>query len=334
MNQTATPFTATARLIEVPDNPAPPGAVVEWIETGDGARLRTVRWTNPSPPVVGSVVLFNGRTEFVEKYFEVVDELLARGLCVFTFDWRGQGLSHRALPDAMMGHIHDFADFDQDLSLILERVVIPRAPMPLYGLAHSMGGNIFLRYLHDNPGAFAKAVLTAPMLAIKTGIFPYWFARGASRLMSRLTPKSYVWGGSPQSWDHPFEGNVVTSDRRRFDRAMRLVQAEPALRLASPSFAWLEAAFRSMNLARSEEFAQAIETPVLLIGAAHDQIVHPGADMRLIRRMKRGVFALLPCEHEIMMERDDIRQMFWTFFDGFVGVRAYAAGASERMVSA
>jgi lysophospholipase len=312
-------------FVETPDNPIPPGGTIEWVEMGDGARIRTARWMNPVAPVRGSVVLLHGRTEFIEKYAEVIGEMLSRGLCVFTFDWRGQGLSHRALADRHKGHVHDFADFDQDLALIIEKIVLPRASAPLFGLAHSMGGNIFLRYLHDYPGAFERAVLTAPMLAVKTA-FPYWFAMALAQSACALGAEgAYIPGGGPDSWNLAFEGNPVTTDPRRYARMMSLVNAEPGLRLASPTYGWTNAAFRSMTLACSREFAEAIEASVLLIGAAHDQIVHPGADMRLIRRLKHGTFLLLPAEHEIMMERDEIWNEFWRFFDAYIGVSRQAA---------
>jgi lysophospholipase len=305
-----------------PGTQMPPGGVVEWIKTGDGISLRTARWTNATAPVRGSVVLMGGRTEFIEKYAEVIGELLARGYCVFTFDWRGQGLSQRPLADPLKGHVRDFAEFDQDLHLIMEQLVLPRAPEPLIGLAHSMGGNIFLRYLHDNPGAFEKAILTAPMLAIHTGPFPYWAAKQIAGLQSGLgSPENYVFTGGPDTWKGPFEGNTITSDPGRYARHMALVETHPELRLASPTFQWLQAAFRSMSLVQSEEFAHQIETPVLLISAALDKIVKPGADMQLISRMKRGSFALVKAEHEIMMERDDIRSLFWGFFDAFVAAK-------------
>lgn len=321
MQEAAAPFRPLA-FLEAHGTKMPPGGEIEWLKTGDGVDLRTARWMNPAAPVRGTVVLFHGRTEFIEKYSEVIAELLERGYCVFTFDWRGQGLSQRSLEDPLKGHVKDFAQFDQDLRLFMEQIVHPRAPEPLYGLAHSMGGNIFLRYLHDNPGAFAKAVLTAPMLAIKTGAFPQWFARGTAVIQSGFGGgESYVWGGGAQTARATFEENVVTRDRARFDRLEALLEAHPQLRLASPTFHWLEAAFRSMALARSEEFASQIEAHVLLIGAAHDKIVHPGADMRLIRRLKHGSFVLLQAEHEIMMERDEIRRLFWGFFDAFVAAK-------------
>jgi lysophospholipase len=309
-------------FLTAPGTKMPPGGTVEWIKTGDGVCLRTARWMDAAAPVRGTVVLVNGRSEFIEKYSEVIGELLSRGYCVFTFDWRGQGLSQRALADPLKGHVRDFAEFDQDLHLIMEQIVLPRAPEPLIGLAHSMGGNVFLRYLHDNPGAFEKAVLTAPMLAVNTGPFPYWVAQRLAQMQTAFgNAENYVFTGGPGTWDGPFEGNVVTSDAGRYARNMALVRENPQLRLASPTFQWLQSAFRSMALVHTEEFAHQIETPVLLISAALDKLVKPGADMQLISRMKRGSFALVKAEHEIMMERDDIRALFWGFFDAFVAAK-------------
>lgn len=101
---------------------------------------------------------------------------------------------------------------------------------------------------------------------------------------------------------------------------MALLKAEPRLAVGAPTFGWLEAAFRSMHLVASEEFAASIETPLLLIGAAQDQIVLPGADFLLVRRIKRGMYVMLKAEHEILMERTDIRRAFWACFDPFLGL--------------
>lgn len=316
-------------LVTVPGNPAPPGAVVEWLTAGDGVRLRTVRWIQPAHETHGTVLLVQGRSEFVEKYFEVVSELLTRGFSVVTFDWRGQGLSSRQLPERTKGHVRDFSEFDSDLHLVMDRIVHEHGIKPYFALAHSMGGNILLRYLHDFPHEFERAVLTAPMLAIKSPNFPLWVAKSAAALWTAAGAHgSFIFGGAKQDpLAEDFEGNTVTSDRARFDRAMACLKAEPKLAIGQPTFGWVEAAFRSMELVASEEFAQGIETPVLLIGAAHDKLVHPGADLVLITRIKRGMYVLLKCEHEIMMERDEIRRGFWACFDPFVATAANRAPA-------
>jgi lysophospholipase len=310
----------TRDLVLSPGNTAPPGAVVEWLTEGDGVRLRSARWILPAREARGTVVLVQGRTEFIEKYFEVIRELLARKFSVVTFDWRGQGLSSRQLEDTRKGHVGDFSEFDCDLHVVVERVLHQHGVKPYFGLAHSMGGNVLLRYLHDNPHEFERAVLTAPMLAVKTAPFPLWFARGVAALWTSTGSKgAYIFGGARQDpMVQAFETNVVTSDKARFERMMGCLAADPALALGAPTFGWLEAAFRSMDLVKTEEFAAAIETPVLLIGAAYDKLVDLGADIRLVRRLKRGMYVLLKAEHEIMMERDDIRTAFWSCFDAFL----------------
>jgi len=325
-------------LVTVPGNPAPLGAVVEWLSLGDGVKLRTARWILPPHEVHGTVVLIQGRTEFIEKYFEVVGELLARGFSVVTFDWRGQGLSSRQLPQPTKGHVRDFSEFDADLVAVMNRIVREHGTKPYHGLAHSMGGNVLLRYLHDFPHEFERAVLTAPMLEVETAPFPGWLARAVARGATAAgATDAFVFGGAAQDpLAQVFETNGVTTDEARFQRLMACLKAEPRLALGAPTFGWLEAAYRSMELVASEEFAHGIETPVLLIGAAHDQIVHPGADLTLVRRIKRGMYVMLKAEHEIMMERDEIRRAFWACFDLFVGLgaRPYRAEASASTTAA
>jgi lysophospholipase len=88
-------------LTSMPDNPAPSGAIEEHIRAAEGVRLRTARWSPSSP--IGTVVLLGGRGEFIEKYFEVVSELLTRGFAVAAMDRRGQGGSDRPLPNGRKG---------------------------------------------------------------------------------------------------------------------------------------------------------------------------------------------------------------------------------------
>lgn len=319
-------------LVTVPDYPAPPGVVVEWLTLADGVRLRTARWMLPDADAHGTVLLVQGRTEFIEKYYEVVSELLARGLSVVTFDWRGQGLSSRQTPERLKGHVNDFSEFDADIACVVRRVLQEHGTKPYYALGHSMGGNILLRYLRDFPHEFERAVLTAPMLAVKTAPFPLWVAQTmATGFRFAGAREAFVPGGAAMDpLEQVFDSNGVTSDRERFARMMAFLKADPRLALGAPTFGWLEAAFRSMHLVASEEFAQGIETPLLLIGAAQDQIVIPGADFTLVRRIKRGMYVMLKSEHEILMERADIRRAFWGCFDPFIALPTAAQRAAAR----
>ena len=101
-------------LVSIPANPVPDNVVSGTIKTPDGAELRFARWQPPAGRK-GTVCVFTGRGEFIEKYFETIGELVERGFSVVAMDWRGQGLSARELPDANKGHIDDFDMFERDL---------------------------------------------------------------------------------------------------------------------------------------------------------------------------------------------------------------------------
>ena len=116
------------RLVEIPENPAPLGGRVLALRARDGARLRAALWTPPGAR--GTVVVLGGRGEFIEKYFEVIEELLSRGFAVAAMDWRGQGGSERALRNPRKGHVDDFALYLRDVQALVEasaRAELPKA---------------------------------------------------------------------------------------------------------------------------------------------------------------------------------------------------------------
>jgi lysophospholipase len=91
-------MTSPMTLVSIPANPVPEGAVAGTFKTPDGVELRFARFA-PPPGRKGTLCLFHGRAEFIEKYFEVVEDARARGFAVATFDWSGQGLSQHELRD-------------------------------------------------------------------------------------------------------------------------------------------------------------------------------------------------------------------------------------------
>src|SRR5438876_12436703 len=104
--------------VSIPANPVPDAVVTGTLKTPDGVALRFARWA-PPPGRKGTVCLFPGRAEFIEKYFETVRDLRARGFAVAMFDWRGQGLSERALRNPRKGYVRSFNDYGLDLATFI-----------------------------------------------------------------------------------------------------------------------------------------------------------------------------------------------------------------------
>src|SRR5260370_40887347 len=152
-------------LVSIPANPVPDAAVTGTIKTPDGVSLRFVRW-EPPPGRKGTVCLFQGRSEFIEKYFETVRDLRARGFCVATLDWRGQGMSDRALRNPRKGYVRNFDQYQLDIEAFVNEVVLPDCPPPVFALAHSMGATVLLRAAYAGNRSFDRMVLLAPMIAL------------------------------------------------------------------------------------------------------------------------------------------------------------------------
>lgn len=318
------------KLVALPRNPVPSGAVVGCLAGYDAAPLRFARWQATRGPARGTVCLLSGRGEFIEKYFEVIADLRRRGFAVATMDWRGQGSSQRALPNTRKGHIADFSEYDSDLLRFMKDIVLPDCPPPFIGLGHSMGGHILLRAA-ARPGCwFDRLVLTTPMVAFadqKVG-YPQPLARAYAEIAGALgLATAYVHGGSDACEEmSDFAGNPLTSDLERWSRNKAVLEAAPSLGLGSPTVGWLRAAYRSCGLLATPGFAQRVEVPVLMFAAGRDRIVSTRAIEELGVRLKLGTTLLIPgARHEILQETDLLRQRFWAAFDAYLGMETHAA---------
>ncbi|WEK50479.1 MAG: alpha/beta hydrolase [Candidatus Kaistia colombiensis] len=307
-------------LQSFPDNPVPAGAAEQTVTTADGVNLRAAVW-RPAGRWKGTVCIVHGRAEAIEKYYEVVAELLERGFAVASFDWRGQGASDRRLQNPRKGHVDDFSEYERDLEAFIEQVMLPDCPPPYFALAHSTGGLICLRLARRRPQAFSRMVLVSPLLdfggfAPSRGFIN--FAAGAFSLLGlgdALPPGARI----AEVEERGFKGNPLTSDSRRFHRTVAISKARPELAVGSPTIAWLHAACRAMNDASDPAFAAEIRIPTLMIAAGEDKVVSPLAIERFAREMRIGSQIVIPgARHEILMERDPMRGLFWAAFDAFI----------------
>jgi len=307
------------KLISIPANPVPDHVVTGSIKTPDGVNLRFARW-DPPPGRKGTVVVLQGRAEYIEKYFETVRDLRARGFAVATFDWRGQGLSDRALADRHKGYVRNFSEYSTDLDAVMEQVVLPDCPPPFFALGHSMGGAIVIRAFHDGSRWFERVVLSAPMIALSSG--PLRRVAGPLARFMRLigrgsgyvpTADAAVYGSQE------FIGNVRTSDPVRYARNAAVLEELPDLGLGAPTIAWINAAMRLMKRFADPAYAGRIRQPILMVAAGRDEVVSTAAIETFGTNLLAGRHLILPGRrHEILQEQDQYRGQFWAAFDAFV----------------
>jgi lysophospholipase len=307
------------KLISVPANPVPENYVADRVKTPDGVSLRFARWLPPAGRR-GTVCIFQGRGEWIEKYFETVRDLRARGFAVAALDWRGQGLSDRGLRNPHKGYVRDFSEYDSDLDTFMREIVLPDCPPPLFAIGHSTGATVLLRAAYRGHRWFDRVVLTAPLIGL-AGV-------GASATATVIVRSlrlagfggMYVPGGASMVMEmRPFAGNILTSDPVRYARNVAILEAEPKLALGSPTVAWVDAAFRAMRAMGERGYASRIRQPTLIVSAGLDNLVSNAAIEDFASQLRAGShLVVVGSKHELLMEQDRYRSQFWAAFDAFV----------------
>ncbi len=298
---------STAPLFnDIADGPS--GGEARWATCADGTRIRIAFWPGGGR---GTVFLFPGRSEYIEKYGPAARELGARGYSTLTADWRGQGLSDRKLRVPMIGHIGNFAEYQQDVQAMLDMAVHLGLPQPWFLLSHSMGGTIALRSLADGL-PFQSAVFSAPMWGIlfPRNLRPVAIAVSAMALIAgqshRLTPMTTATNYMATA---PFEGNLLTKNQVTFDWLRMQASTRPELAVGGPSLGWLRAALSECShLMRRRP----PDVPALAVLGDDERIVDPRAVRRFMAGWASGRLETYPgAEHEIMMEHAPHRSRFF-----------------------
>lgn len=295
---------------QLPGDPSRP-AEAFWVQADDGTRLRLARWASAADSR-GGILLFPGRTEYIEKYAGVARSLTAQGYDVLVIDWRGQGLSDRLLPDARLGHVGQFADYQRDVVEMVVAATDMGLPRPWHLLAHSMGGCIGLAALHQGLPV-ASAAFSAPMWGINLRQMPHGVAVGMAYLAGRLGRGARPAPGSGSALgtyvlDESFSANLLTADPDEWCRMLREAAAWPDLTLGGASFDWVGKALNEcLRLSRLESPA----VPALVSLGDQERVVSPAAIRdRVARWPGAALLEIADVRHEIMMCTPDHRAAF------------------------
>jgi len=308
-------MTESAPLIDIPEARVPAGGQAEWVEAFDHLRLRAALFPVKGA-VRGSVVLSPGRTEPVEKYYEVIGELQARGFVVLCHDWRGQGLSGRLLDERLRGHAEGVDPFIQDYRLLLNHFEA-RLPRPWIAMGHSMGGGLTLMALSEGEPRFAACALSAPMLGLVTDSWGYPFARLLAFTASHIGLNwRYLFGDPASPFDVTFEKDRLGHERWRWDRYRAQITACPDLALGNLTWGWLDFAMTLSFRLRLPGAVEKITIPTLMVTAGADDRVLTSVSAAIAKRMPNCRYIEIEgAYHEILMETDAIRAVWWTAFD-------------------
>ncbi len=307
------------QLIGLPGNEVPYGLQAGELRTGDGIALRYARSDGPSGRR-GTVCIFPGRADFIERFFETINELTARRFAVAILDWRGQGGSQRLLGNRWRGHISSFRKYDRDFEEFMNQIVLPDCPPPYYALAHSTGGQILLRTIQNHTW-FDKVVISSPFIGLSKRILPGYVIHGIAGI---VTACGFGWMFVPGQPHRPmrasdFPGNRLTSDVGRFSRDTRTLEKAPQLGLGGPTMGWLKATLNSIaGLSRLSK-TEKLRTPVLFVTAGADTTVSTLDAFALAERVPGiAVVKVENARHELLNERDEFREQFWAAFDSFI----------------
>lgn len=290
----------------------------------DGTRIRFARFRPDAP--IARTLLLPGFTEFIEKHLETIAELLERGHEVLCLDWRGQGLSDRALDDRHRGYVVSMDLFLSDLREILGLTGFARdrGALDYNVIGHSMGGHLALRAAAEIDTSIERIAVLAPMVDIQTGAFPRWLSPVLARAavvagLSRAYPPG---AGGYVEKTSLFEGNFLTNDAARFRRTHAFIERDPRLALGNPTFGWIDAAFKSINRLAQLVRQGRITQPVLIFRAGDERIVSNPAQEALRAALPDArLIDIDAAKHEILNETDAVRAIFWREVDAFLARR-------------
>ena len=305
-----------------PEAKRPPGGKVVWTRAADDVRLRVGLW--PAEAAKGTVLIFSGRTEFIEKYGPAAVDYAARGYATATLDWRGQGLSDRLLDDPKLGHVKDYLDYQLDVAAFMKTVEAEGLPKPYFLMAHSMGGAIGLRSLIDGLDVAAVA-FSAPMWSL---ILPPLINIGTVRFLGALCQAIHMCNHALPGRERDnyvliekFEDNALTTDPEMWDFMVEVANACPELTVAAPTINWAKTAIFELERLKVADLPD-VSTYVAL--GDDETVVDPEGVRAMTARWPAAHLEIFEgCRHEVVMSTPDHRKRFFdataAHFDMYLG---------------
>ena len=151
----------------------------------DGTSIYWKGWTPDNAPKA-VVHVIHGYAEHIDRYGNVVSELLPAGYAVFGTDHRGHGKS-----EGKRGHVMSFQEFIDDEKQFQREVIRTKFPsLPCFVLGHSMGSLIAMNLVEQSAEGIRGLVLSGTGSRPGTDIPKILLT--ATKILSGLLPSIHV----------------------------------------------------------------------------------------------------------------------------------------------
>lgn len=258
----------------------------------------------PKSKIKGTVLLLHGYLEHSGIYQPIIQEILAQGLSVLTFDLPGHGLS-----TGSSANIDNFDDYQDALDKVYSYVKnAPQLPKPWLGIGQSTGGAILMHHVL----AFAEQRIN-----------PY--IERVLLLSPLLRPAKSEW------WHNPVGLGIIRRIKKQVPRHfkrnnhnpefLRFVRLKDPLQPRMMGMDWILAMSKWMV---EMENRPSCRIPVWMAQGALDQTVDWRYNIDFVRRQFRLQTLLILEEgsHQLINEREDIRSALTGLIPSFLHAKS------------
>lgn len=255
------------------------------------------------------IVMFHGFCEFWGKYHEMAWYFYQQGYGFFFPEMRGHGLSGGKLTEKDLVHVKNYGPYVSDMKLFFDRVVSKQDETKIL-FAHSMGGAIAALYLEKYPSDYKAAILSSPMLRLKTGgLSPAKI--NLLRLYVHLCHKEKKLSVGQHHFDgvNVFETSSCQS-KARYDYLFGQRLANEEYQTYGATFGWSLASLSATK--KLVKNAYRIKTPLLVFEAGNDHLVDPTGYTDFLAKVPQAEHIKYETsKHEIFNSTADVRADYY-----------------------
>lgn len=253
----------------------------------DGTRIFYRRVAAQGERARARVLVVHGFAEHSGRYAHVLQGLSAKGFDAWAPDLRGYGKS-----DGGRGCVKRFDEYLEDVSTLVAAAAQDRERVPVFILAHSMGGLVATRFCQERPSGVKGLLLSSPFFRVKMPV-PF-VKRLAANVLSSLLPNLAL------------ATNLDRSHLSRDPEVGKAYAADPLI-FGTATTRWFTEAMKAQQRALAE--APSLRLPVLIVHGAADGLADPEGSRTFFERLGATdkTLRLWPeLRHEILNEPEKL----------------------------